>query len=264
MRLIARAYFIFAYFLSWLIFGVVGLALNFLCALLLLFPRRARFGPAVRRIIRWLFESWVKWLHACRSFRFEWRGFDQPLPAGIVYVANHPSLVDATFLLSRLPDTVCIFKPALLRNPALGPAARMAGYVAGNTGADLIRNAADAVIAGRSLLIFPEGTRTAADVTLNPLKPGFALIAVRARAPVQLIIIRTPRDLCPRGRPWWHVPRFPVRVEIALGDRLQPSPDQHAAELAAEVERRLLAALREHPPSPHSTDSTSPSTGSGP
>ena len=249
MRPLARAYFIFAYFLSWLFFGLFGLALNVVCAPLLLFPRRARLGVVVRRMIRWLFESWVKWLHACRSFRFEWRGFDQPLPAGIVYVANHPSLVDATFLLSRLPDTVCIFKPALLRNPAIGPAARMAGYVAGNTGADLIRDAAAAVIAGRSLLIFPEGTRTAAGAILNPLKPGFALIAARAAAPVQLIIIRTPRDLCPRGRPWWHVPQFPARIEIALGHRLQPSPGQPAAKLTAEVERQFLAALLEHPTS---------------
>jgi 1-acyl-sn-glycerol-3-phosphate acyltransferase len=247
MRLLARAYFIFAYFLSWLLFGAVGLALNLVCSLLLLFPCRARLGPAVRRIIRALFSSWLKWLHACRGFRFDWHGFDRPLPAGVVYVANHPSLVDATFLLARLPDTVCIFKPALLRNPAIGPAARMAGYVAGNTGIDLLHDATDAVIAGRSLLIFPEGTRTAADAALNPLKPGFALIAARAAAPVQLIIIRTPRDLCPKGRPWWHVPQFPVRVEITLGDRLQPSPDQPAAELTAEVGRRLLAALREHP-----------------
>ncbi|HXB01449.1 MAG TPA: lysophospholipid acyltransferase family protein [Opitutaceae bacterium] len=262
MRLIARAYFIFAYFLSWLLFGVVGLALNFMCALLLLFPRRARFGPAVRHIIRALFASWLKWLHAARGFRFDWRGFDAPLPTGVVYVANHPSLVDATFLLARLPDTVCIFKPALLRNPALGPAARMAGYVAGDTGIDLIHAATEAVIAGRSILIFPEGTRTVTGVTLNPLKPGFALIAARAAAPVQLIVIRAPRDLCPKGRPWWHVPRFPVRVEITLGDRLQPSPDQSAAELTAEVERRLLAALIKLPPSPLSTGSTgSPQTG---
>jgi 1-acyl-sn-glycerol-3-phosphate acyltransferase len=249
MRLFARAYFIFAYFLSWLIFGVVGLALNLVCSLLLLFPGRACLGPAVRRIIRWLFSSWLKWLHACRGFRFVWHGFDRPLPTGVVYVANHPSLVDATFLLARLPDTVCIFKPALLRNPAIGPAARMAGYVAGNTGIDLIRDATAAVVAGRSLLIFPEGTRTAANVILNPFKPGFALIAARAAAPVQLIIIRTPRDLCPRGRPWWHVPQFPVRVEIALGDRLQPTPGQHAAELAAEVEHRFLATLPGHPTS---------------
>jgi 1-acyl-sn-glycerol-3-phosphate acyltransferase len=250
MRLFARAYFIFAFFLSWLLFGAVGLALNFMCALLLLLPGRTRLGPAVRRVIRWLFASWLKWLHACRGFRFDWRGFDPPLPAGVVYVANHPSLVDATVLLARLPDTVCIFKPALLRNPAIGPAARMAGYVAGNTGIDLIRDAADAIIAGRSLLIFPEGTRTAAGAALNPLKPGFALIAARAAAPVQLIIIRTPRDLCPKGRPWWHVPQFPVHVEITLGDRLQPSPGQHAAELTAEVERRFLVTLAVRPSAP--------------
>ncbi|MGA3006612.1 MAG: lysophospholipid acyltransferase family protein [Opitutaceae bacterium] len=247
MRFFARAYFVFIYFLSWLLFGLVGLALNFVCTALLLFRGRARFGPAIRRVIRRLFDSWLKWLHACRGFRFEWRGFDQPLPTGVVYVANHPSLADATFLLGRLPDTVCIFKPSLLRNPAVGPAARMAGYVAGNAGIDLIRDAADAVLAGRSLLIFPEGTRTAAGADLNSLKPGFALIAARAGAPVQLIIIRTPRDLVPKGRPWWRVPRLPAQIEFVLGDRLLPVTGQRASELTAEVERRLRAALAARP-----------------
>ena len=51
------------------------------------------------------------------------------------------------------------------------------------------------VAAGHSLLIFPEGTRTAPGVALNPLRPGFALIAARARVPIRLILVRAPRDL---------------------------------------------------------------------
>ena len=40
------------YFLSWLLFAGVGVALNLLCLPLLLAPRRERLGGAVRLMIR--------------------------------------------------------------------------------------------------------------------------------------------------------------------------------------------------------------------
>ena len=88
-------------------------------------------------------------------------------------MANHPTLVDATFLLARLPDAICIFKPRLMRNPAIGPAALMGGYISGDAGIDLIRQAAEKVAGGNSLLIFPEGTRVPHGER-PPLQAGFA------------------------------------------------------------------------------------------
>ncbi|MDE3084508.1 MAG: 1-acyl-sn-glycerol-3-phosphate acyltransferase [Verrucomicrobiota bacterium] len=242
MRLLARGYFVFAYFFSLLLFGLFGLALNLICALLLVLPRHTRFGPAARRAIRALFSAWVKWLHFCGAIRVTWRGFDAPLPAGVIYTANHPTLIDATLLLARLPNAICIFKPALLRNPAIAASARLAGYIAGDAGIDLIHDAADRVLHGCSLLIFPEGTRTNVGSLLNPLKPGFALVAERAAAPIQIITIRTAQHLVPKGWPWWRVPRLPGRVEINLGERILPT-GRSASELSTAVENRLRAAL---------------------
>jgi len=45
------------------------------------------------------------------------------------------------------------------------------GYIAGEKGVDLVREVAARIAAGQSLLIFPEGTRTATGATLGPLKP---------------------------------------------------------------------------------------------
>jgi 1-acyl-sn-glycerol-3-phosphate acyltransferase len=142
-----------------------------------------------------------------------------------------------------LPDTICIFKPSVIRNPALGPAAILAGYASGDAGVDLIRNVAARVVAGRSLLIFPEGTRTLSGVALNPLKPGFALIAARAQVPVRLLVIRAPRDLIPKGFPWWRIPVFPAHVEIALLGELDTAGATRAAELTARATQQLSAAL---------------------
>jgi 1-acyl-sn-glycerol-3-phosphate acyltransferase len=243
-RRIARAWLVFLYYLSWLLFGAAGLLLNLGCMVLTLLPRRASFEPAVRRVIRRLFSCWLAWLHASGITRVAWKGFDEPLARGTVYVANHPSLVDATLILARLPDAVCLFKPSLMRNPAIGPAAVMAGYVRGDTGLDLIKAAGDKVAAGQSMLVFPEGTRTEPGTMLGRMRPGFALIAARAKAPVRLMVIRASPELGARGRPLWPAPALlPCWVEITL-DRTWPyEPGRSAAELTQCVERRICEVL---------------------
>jgi 1-acyl-sn-glycerol-3-phosphate acyltransferase len=238
--MLKRAYFICAYFASWIMFGAVGLGLNAACAALLLLPDRPWRGSAARRAIRSLFVRWTAWLRAARLVTVAWSGDEAGLAAGpAVWVANHPGLLDATFLLAQMPEAICIFKPALLRNPFVAPAALLAGYASGDAGVDAIRDLAARIAAGCSVLVFPEGTRTRAGAALNPLKPGFAFIAKRAAAPVRVLTIEAPGDLLPRGRPWWRVPRFPSRVVIHV-DRLIPyDPESTAAEIVAEVERRF-------------------------
>ncbi len=256
-RRLLRLYHYPANIVSWTLFALVGLTLNAVCAPLLLTRRRP--SAKVRRLIRWLFQGWCKWLHATRLIYVRFHGFTPEALAGpAVYIANHPGLLDATFVLSQLPDTICIFKPEIIRNPVLGPAARMAGYASGTNGVDLIRDVAEKVTEGRSLLIFPEGTRTAAGVNLNPLRPGFALIAARARVPVRLILIKAPRDLVPKGWSWWRAPTFPAHVHIRLLGELPAAGSSSAKALTALAADQFSAALArddaalEHPPGPGS------------
>jgi 1-acyl-sn-glycerol-3-phosphate acyltransferase len=240
-----RAYYIFAYYASFLVFGIVGLGLNILCALLLLVPRRHRPGAWVRRVIGLLVDLWVRWLNACGIVRVTYHGFDGPIVGGVVVVANHPTLIDAPVLLARMPDATCIFKPAIMRNPVIGPAAILAEYTPGGDGLTTIRAVGTKVAAGRALLIFPEGTRTATGTTLGPLKAGFAVIAARGRAPVQAVVIRATPGLVSRDRPWWRYPdTLPAFVSVTLDRRWEHDPSRHAQELTALVEQRLREVLR--------------------
>lgn len=239
---------VLGYYLSWVLFGLGGLFLNLACVPLLLAPDRERYGPQARRWTHRMFDLWLRWMHASGATRVTWIGFEEPLPGGTVYVANHPTLLDAPLLLARLPDAVCIFKPALLRNPVIAPAALMSGYVSGDQGVDLIRNAADRVAAGQSLLIFPEGTRTDPGRVLNPLKPGFALIAERAHAPIQVIRVLAGPCLARKSHPWWRIPPLPgwiefTRDEFIPADRLDPP-----TELTRHLQTRLHAVLSSVPP----------------
>jgi 1-acyl-sn-glycerol-3-phosphate acyltransferase len=243
-RALIRAYHYPANWLSWFVFASVGVLLNVVCAPLLLMPNRDRHGAAVRSVIQKLFRTGCRGVHALRLIYVDWHGFSaEALDGPAVYISNHPGLLDAPWILARLPDTICIFKPAIMRNPALGPAAVMAGYACGDSGVDLIRDVAARVAAGRSLLIFPEGTRTAPGVDVNTFKPGFALIAARARVPVRLITIHSPRDLVPKGWPWWRPPAFPSQVDVTLLGELANIPGESAAELTARAQRRISEAL---------------------
>lgn len=242
---VKKLYYSAAYYMSWFLFFFVGLLLNLASLPLVILPRCETHGRWMRATIRWLFELWVRWFNTSRVVRIHWRGFAEPLPGGCVYIANHPTLIDAPILLSRLPDTICIFKPALMRNPVIGPPAILAGYVAGEPGVDLVRAIAEKISLGRSLLVFPEGTRTGAGQALGPFKPGFALIAIRARVAVQLMQIKTTPDLVTRGRPWWRPPSIqPSTVEITLGRRWEYDAERTPQQLSDEVEQHLLSVLR--------------------
>ena len=99
--------------------------------MLTLLPRRQALEPAVRAAIRRLFTGWLAWLHASGIIEVTWSGFDGPLPSRARSTSpTIPRIVDATLILARLPDAVCIFKPSLMRNPAIGPAARHGGLCA--------------------------------------------------------------------------------------------------------------------------------------
>ena len=245
MKRLSRIRWVGLYYLSWMVFGSVGILLNIVCLPLLVLPGRRSLGGAVRASIRSLFGSWLAWLHASGVVDVKWVGFgDEALQPGTVYIANHPSIVDATLILARLPDAVCIFKPSLMRNPAIGPAAVMAGYVRGDTGLELIKAAAEKVADGQSLLVFPEGTRTEPGTVLGKMKPGFALIADRARAPVRLLVISTSPMLGARGRPLWPAPSvLPGKVRISLDQSWPYEPGRSAAQLTQSVERRICDVL---------------------
>ena len=152
----------------------------------------------------------------------------------LVIVANHPALLDAMLLVSELPRAGCIMKAGLMGNPLLGAGAQLAGYLPNDGAFGLIKRAVADLEAGGQLLLFPEGTRTV-EGRLGPLQPGFALIAQRAQADVQVVFIDTDSPYLGKGWPLWKLPPLPIRFSVRLGPRLP-------ARLGADG---LLQAVRE-------------------
>ncbi len=234
------------YAFSWLIFAVCAMVFNGLCAVLLLLPRsqRAPCGMFARRTLHYFFRAWLTWTRWCGIVKVRWHGFAGiPLREPAVWVANHPGLIDSTFLIALLPDAFCIFKPAVLGNPFFAPAAVLAEFTPGDLSPMFVRDAVRKLTQGRVLIVFPEGTRTDPTRDLNPLKPGFALIAAHAGVPVQVVVIHANRDLLPRGRPWWRPPHFPVLINVEADVRIPPFESDGARQVLGTVQSRLASAL---------------------
>jgi 1-acyl-sn-glycerol-3-phosphate acyltransferase len=248
-------YYLPVYYGTLLLFGAGGLELSLLSLLTGWLPETKRMERFFQRLIHRHFALFHGWCAFARLVHVRYRGFERLPRGGWVLVANHPALIDITCLLARLPEAVCIFKPAIRRNPVLGAAARRAGYLGSDGGHELVRRAADKVAAGNTLVVFPEGTRTPPGRALLPFKPGFVLIARRAHVPIQLVRITTDSDVLTQGRAWWRLPRFPAHVEVMLGPLISTDAAASTTELSASIEEWFRS-----PPAGDIACSSSPGT----
>jgi 1-acyl-sn-glycerol-3-phosphate acyltransferase len=218
-------------------FGVFGLGLNLVALLGGMGPTTERTQRLFQRLIHRNFALFAWWIDFAGLVQVRYHGWER-LPRGgrgLVLAANHPSLVDITLLLARVPEAVCIFKPAIRRNPVLGAAARRAGYLDSDSGHDLVREAGLKVAAGQTLVIFPEGTRTPPGAGLLTLKPGFVLIARRAGVPIQLVHIAYTRPVLAKGRAVWKIPPLPARADITVGPCVEAGDGADSAAIEAEA-----------------------------
>ena len=200
-----------------------------------------------RRAITRIFRIYLGSLSVLRVCRFDLSALDALRDQGPLLIApNHPCLLDAFFVLSRLDNVACILKAELLDNPFLGGGARLAGYIRNDTPRNMILRAVDELGRGSHLLLFPEGTRTAS-WPLNPFQKSVGRIAQRAAVPVQTVFIDTDSAYLSKGWPLFRKPlRLPIRYRVRLGRRFDPPGEvnRFTAELRAYFEQELQT----HPP----------------
>jgi 1-acyl-sn-glycerol-3-phosphate acyltransferase len=142
----------------------------------------------------------------------------------VILAPNHPSLIDALLILTRHPNLACVLKADLMKNVFLGAGSRLARYIPSDHPRQMIKDAVADLRAGGVLLLFPEGTRTTHD-PINPLKASVAVIAKRARVPVQVAIIETDSPYLGKGWPLFKRPVLPITFRVRLGKRFEPPSD---------------------------------------
>jgi 1-acyl-sn-glycerol-3-phosphate acyltransferase len=160
---------------------------------------------------------------------------------GIVVACNHPTMLDAVLLISRLPRVVCITKASLWDNVFLGGGIRLAGYLRNDAPLPMIRRAGEAVREGRQLLIFPEGSRTSLP-PVDAFHRSFALMAREAQAPVQTVLIEAGSPYLRKGWPLFREPVLPLVFRFRLGERFEVGADP--ADFVARLEAYFRSQLQ--------------------
>jgi 1-acyl-sn-glycerol-3-phosphate acyltransferase len=180
------------------------------------------------------FRLYGWWLTLIGAYRLDLSALDR-LRGGppLILAPNHPSLIDAILILTRHPNLACVMKSDL-DNIFFGPGARLARYINNSSTLRMVRGAVADLKRGGTLLLFPEGTRSARS-PIGELKKSVGVIARQAHVPVQTLIIEMDVPFLSKSRGLWSPANFPVTYRVRLGRRFEPPQDVDA--FMAELDR---------------------------
>lgn len=216
----------------------------------------ARTGGIMGRyVISFVFRLYLRILTLLGACQFDFGGLESLKNQSPMIIApNHPCLLDAVIVISRLPNMLCIMKAALLDNIFLGTGARLAQYIRNDSAIKMIRDAVKSLKNDSHLLIFPEGTRTTR-LPVNPFTGGLAIIACKAQVPIQVVFIETDSAYLSKGWPLFRKPSMPISYRVRLGRRFEPTTS--ARSLMKDLERYFTTELSLNPPMPDPATSVS-------
>ena len=144
-----------------------------------------------------------------------------------VIIANHPSLLDVVFILSKIRRINCVVKSELAKNIFLSPAIKASNYIVNTGNMNLLERALEALKKDNGLLIFPEGTRTKDRINFH--KAPFYIAIHGAKALIPIFIYMNPKSL-QKGVKWYKTPkvtiqyRIKIAQEIKIGEYLSNKP----------------------------------------
>jgi len=148
---------------------------------------------------------WARVSLALAGVRVDLLGSEQIPEGPVIFMSNHQSNFDILALLAAMPrQFYWIAKKELFEIPVFGTSMRRGGYIPldrsdGRKALKSMDSAAKVIREGKSVVIFPEGTRSK-DFQLLPFKRGGFMLALKAGVPVVPITINGSGRINPAGR----------------------------------------------------------------
>ena len=139
---------------------------------------------------------------------------------GLLLVGNHQSFLDINASFAASPSPIVFLSKASIRKvPLLGKINEMAGTVFVERGSrksseTAVNQLVETLRMGRSVLVFPEGTRSV-DGSLQPFKKGAFHLAMQAKAPLVPMWIDGTHELLPPFA--WFIRPAQRNVKVRFG-----------------------------------------------
>ncbi len=228
-------------------FGIGGvlLSLTLFPALRLASRDRAVARRRINRALRAVMALFIWFMKRLGLMTYTLHGLERLAAPGRLIVANHPTLIDVVFMLSLIPAAGVVVKQALWRNPALRWPVAWAGYIPNSDGPALIEDCGRVLRGGRSLLVFPEGTRSVPGEPLA-LKRGAAQIALASHADILPVTIVCDTPFLTKDSVWYRVPVRRPHYTILVGEPIAASEYAESGVPHATAARRLTARLAQY------------------
>jgi 1-acyl-sn-glycerol-3-phosphate acyltransferase len=207
-------------------FGIASLTVAFVVAPLL--RRVARSPEEAELAVQHAIQRAYAFSTACWKFirilRLDSTGLDSLGKDGAcIVVANHPTLIDVVLLGSHMKQMDCIVNAGwTAKSPFLARAIDVAGYVRNDGGEAVVRQCAERLRRGRSLMIFPEGTRSPWG-SFGKFHRGAAHISLASGRPLVAVTIRCRPRMLGSGRKWHQVPGAISDFRMRVAGRLEPA-----------------------------------------
>jgi 1-acyl-sn-glycerol-3-phosphate acyltransferase len=228
-------------------FGIAGLTLGLVgFPLLHLLPgERSRKQLRCQRVVNRVFRGYVECLEWMGVAKLTVRNAERLAgPGPHLVVANHPTLLDVVVIGTLLPQMDCVAKSDAFSNPFMWGVVKATGYLSNADGPALVEACAERIRSGRSLLIFPEGTRSPRG-GLGPFHRGAIHVAMRTGVPLIPVFVRCEPPSLAKGQKWWDVPGETLHFRLEVGEPLSVAELTAAGGPRGAATRRATAALRD-------------------
>jgi 1-acyl-sn-glycerol-3-phosphate acyltransferase len=215
--------------------GVYTIVLGTVSLLSSLFDSSGDFGHRCARAWAWL-------ILRTTGVRVDVRGLEHiDAHRSYVFASNHQSIYDIPIVFASLPLQLRIIaKASLGQFPFLGWHLQRTGHLLvdrTNPGAGILKKMARLVGGARSLIIFPEGTRST-NGSVARFKGGTFLLAIDANIPVVPVSIARSRFVMLKGR----LMTCPGEVTLTVHEPI--ATEGVTREQARELAERVRAIVR--------------------
>ncbi len=197
-------------------------------------------------------RSWAKIILAIAGVKVKVEGLENiQKNRPYIFAANHQSQFDIFTMQGCFDfDFRWLAKKELFQIPLFGRAMHLAGYISidrshGRQALKSLKEAAERIAGGTSVILFPEGTRSL-DGKLHDFKSGGMVLAIKSGVPLVPVGISGTYEILPKGKLLAKPGQVTIRVGKPVETKAFTGAQKHelAEKIRQEVELLLNVANR--------------------